>query len=115
VVLQRFRREQAAGGLPQSDPSRIQRRRIPGRFNFIGQFLEGHFAGKRKSVPSTDGSENKVVLPFDPSAVFDFTKVDEREQLLQFSGLEADGIDGAVLINTSPLAVGHVLLLPRPQ
>lgn len=132
LLLEGFGRLSRQGHV-KSDPSKIVRRRIEGSFGLTAQFSEEHFANKRKKHSSEDQS---VVKAVDTDA-FNFTKVDASEIISAvdvsrpkapetsfFAGLLYDEVEEdqpdppirvTVLACGSPIAVGHVLLVPNIQ
>jgi len=117
-LLDGFKRVLTRGGVIHTSPAQIRRRKIDGILGIMAQVSSDHFSKKRKA----QDAHQKVVQPSNPSA-FNFTKVEEAERitLIQVGMLgQRTTLSAAVIANVSPLALGHVLLVPeceqtRPQ
>lgn len=115
VVLDGFRR--AAGqGLLKTDPAGISRRPIEGQLGLRAQFSGEHFAKKRLDALGA-AERDRVLVPPDPAA-FNFNKARPEERIAVMDvavdeDSEAEAIAVSVMVNVSPLAEGHVLLIPR--
>lgn len=96
----------------RTTPAQIRRRPLEGKLGLTLQFSKDHFGKKRRPV----GLGQNVVEPANPDA-FNFNKVSEVEKLGKIAALPdghtAGSISVTVLANVSPLAIGHVLLVPR--
>ncbi|CAE7224991.1 gdpgp1 [Symbiodinium natans] len=95
----------ASKGLLRSQTSSLTRRTVEGNLGLVLQHSPDHFANKRKSSGHKD-----VVMPVDPE-VFNFNKVAKEEIV----GVVEDAAGFAVTVIPcgSPLAIGHMLLVPR--
>lgn len=106
-------------GLMRSDPTQLQRRTLEGSMGITLQYSSEHFGKKRR--PKDIGEQ--VVAPANPEG-FNFTKASSEELIAEIPALPEGHAAGRgptkILGNISPLAIGHVLLVPccdevRPQ
>lgn len=111
-LLDGFSRILQAGDVMRTSPSAIQRRTVDGLLGILVQFSPEHFGKKRKR----GGHCQQVRGSVDPEA-FNFTKVAEAEEIAGLAALPPGHPAGdgwtTVLANVSPLATGHVLLIPN--
>eukprot|EP00439_Symbiodinium_sp_Y106_P014232 s8807_g2.t1 len=95
----------ASKGLLRSQTSSIVRRTVEGNLGLVLSHSPDHFAKKRQMT----GGDKQVVMSADPEA-FNFNKVPSDELV----GVEdSSEFAVSVLACGSPLAIGHMLLVPR--
>lgn len=121
-VLIGFNRILDKGGVIRTSPATVQRRTLAGALGLVAQFSSEHF-GKKRSPGEGVIAQQVVVDAVSPDA-FNFTKVNAAEKICEVEALPEEHPAGplrtTVLANVSPLATGHVLLVPqceqvRPQ
>lgn len=122
-LLAGFSRILEQGFVFRSSPAKIQRRNLKGSLGLVVQFSEEHWLRKRGGPPSEGITEQVVMESVDPEA-FNFNKVSPAEKLCVVEAFPPEHPSGAmrvsIFVNVSPLAYGHVLLVPqvdplRPQ
>ncbi|XP_031558867.1 GDP-D-glucose phosphorylase 1-like [Actinia tenebrosa] len=91
----------------------VKCRTIPGEQGFVAQFNDKRTTKRRKPPRITD-----IRQPFNPDN-FNFNKIKEGEKLFSFCPEEEDTMlqdaeksTNLIIINDSPVDVGHVLLVP---
>uniref|UniRef100_H2Z0S6 GDP-D-glucose phosphorylase 1 n=1 Tax=Ciona savignyi TaxID=51511 RepID=H2Z0S6_CIOSA len=92
----------------------IQCRKIPGSISLLVQLNTQRTTKRRVPLKFTE-----VDSTFDPDQ-FNFTKIKDNEVLFDIYKGDKDGLLGSAIINASPFAIGHILLVPdvhlcRPQ
>eukprot|EP00755_Sulcionema_specki_P027481 Sspe_Gene.16911::Locus_5978_Transcript_1_3_Confidence_0.400_Length_1811::g.16911::m.16911 len=98
-----------------------EEREVPGPHGFVGRYSAQHWGKKRGGghapVPSA------IDAPFDPDK-FNFNKIAPAEVLMwvrmdgsQLVPVDSDEGDvlGVVVVNASPMFLGHSLLVPHPR
>ncbi|XP_028406385.1 GDP-D-glucose phosphorylase 1-like [Dendronephthya gigantea] len=85
----------------------VERRIIPGKYNFVAQLNEKRFTQRRAPQSITS-----LKQPYN-SEKFNFTKIPKKEVLLSLCGRKDESLGGnIVVINVSPLEYGNILFVP---
>ncbi|CAF0897187.1 unnamed protein product, partial [Brachionus calyciflorus] len=83
---------------------------LDGKYSFILQKNSKRYSEKR---PTDIKKSTFISPPFDPSK-FNFTKISPNEHLIKLVNLdEPDDYENLIIVNNSPIEIGHSLICPK--